>query len=260
MSLRYFKIESEEVSPTDRKITSIKGPHYKDLPKQYLNNSKSIWVNIDCSLNVAYILSSANCLDVKPHVRNDMFVGTELLQEYETYETDYIEFVVGLLKEAEELIDDFNLHTGANIPTLEQKITTHEKKFGGFADCSKVKPSICGTGLAPKNHEQEKKPQLSLIPMDLMEYVARAYEEGLLKYYRDSWRNGFKTSTMIDAARRHISAFWDRREDFDPDAAKLGIEKHHIAGAIFSLLCILDTHENHPELDDRREIIAKTKS
>ena len=45
--------------------------------------------------------------------------------------------------------------------------------------------------------------------------------------------------------------------DFDPDAEKLGIVKHHLAGAIFSLLCVLQTLEKHPHLDDRFFINTK---
>lgn len=64
---------------------------------------------------------------------------------------------------------------------------------------------------APKNNPQEAKARASLLPMDLlMEYLVPAYEEGIQKYERESWRKGFATSTMIDAALRHIEAFYWR--------------------------------------------------
>lgn len=108
--------------------------------------------------------------------------------------------------------------------------------------------------MAPKNNTKEGKPRPSLIPLDvLIRHLCPAYEEGVLKYQRESWRKGFCVSTMIDAAQRHISDFFYRGEDFDPDAAKLGIKKHHLAGAIFSLLSILHTLETRPELDDRHK-------
>jgi len=50
---------------------------------------------------------------------------------------------------------------------------------------------------------------------------------------------------------RHIIVFFWLREDWDPDAEKLGVKKHHLGGAIFSLLSILWTLETRPELDDR---------
>lgn len=105
---------------------------------------------------------------------------------------------------------------------------------------------------APKNIEQENKPKPTLMPLDiLLRYLEPGYQEGLIKYYRESWRKGFYVSDMMDAAFRHMIAFFYEKEDFDPDAAKLGIVKHHLGGAIFSLLCILQTLESHPELDDR---------
>lgn len=105
---------------------------------------------------------------------------------------------------------------------------------------------------APKNHVQENKQMPTLLPLDiLLRYMEPAYREGLKKYYRESWRLGFPVSVMIDAAMRHITEFFYEKQDFDPDAEKLGIVKHHLAGAIFSLLCVLQTLEKHPHLDDR---------
>jgi len=107
---------------------------------------------------------------------------------------------------------------------------------------------------APKNNKTENKPQPSLIPMDLLlESLEPAYREGLLKYARESWREGFYTSTMYDAAIRHLTDFFFKGEDFDSDAEKLGIKKMHLGGALFSILCMVDTVLNHPEKDDRRK-------
>lgn len=105
---------------------------------------------------------------------------------------------------------------------------------------------------APKNIDKEDKPKPSLIPMDLLIKVLEpGYREGILKYYRESWRLGFTTSDMFDGAIRHLSAYFYDKEDYDPDAAKLGIKKLHLGGAMFCILCMADTLLNHPELDDR---------
>lgn len=104
---------------------------------------------------------------------------------------------------------------------------------------------------APKNTNNEKKIDIDLIPFDLLiEFLPPAYEEGLIKYYRESWRLGFKTTDMFKAAMRHLIAY-RYGDDYDPDAEHLGIKKHHLAGALFSILCMLDTFKNHHELDDR---------
>lgn len=113
------------------------------------------------------------------------------------------------------------------------------------------------SGLAPKNDTADKKPDASLIPMDiLIEFLVPAYEEGLIKYDRESWRRGFQVSRLEAAARRHMTAFFNSGEDFDPEAAALGVKKHHLAGAVFSLLSILHTLKYHPELDDRKDPVT----
>lgn len=102
---------------------------------------------------------------------------------------------------------------------------------------------------APKNDEQEQKPDLSLLPLDVLQAVARSYEYGLVKYFRNSWRKGFRTNRNVAAAKRHISNWQDEGQLYDKDAYELSQKKvHHIAMAIFNLLCILDAEVNHPEL------------
>ena len=107
------------------------------------------------------------------------------------------------------------------------------------------------TNLAPKNASQEGKAKMTLLPMDILaEFLVPAYEEGLLKYSRESWRRGFRVSELIDACERHVTAFCGG-EDIDPDALT---QKHHLSGAVFSLLSALHTLKYHPELDDRRHL------
>ena len=106
--------------------------------------------------------------------------------------------------------------------------------------------------LAPKNNIQEGKPRASLAPMDIIiKYDTAAYEEGLIKYRREPWRQGFQVSVMVDAALRHISDFFYKGEDYDPAAEALGVHKHHLAAARFCLASILHTLDTRPDLDDR---------
>ena len=93
-----------------------------------------------------------------------------------------------------------------------------------------------------KNDREEGKPNLALLPMDVLGRVARAYEYGLKKYRRNSWRKGFKTDRMIAAALRHISEWNDRGQEYDKDAYDSeGMRVHHVAMAVFNLLCVLHT-------------------
>lgn len=102
---------------------------------------------------------------------------------------------------------------------------------------------------APKNNVAEGKPRVSLLPMDvLIRHLVPAYEEGVQKYARESWRDGFYVSVLIDAALRHIADFYYLGRDADPDSPT---GKHHLAGAIFSLLSVLHTLDTRPDLDDR---------
>ncbi|MDP8268288.1 MAG: DUF5664 domain-containing protein [Candidatus Tenebribacter davisii] len=104
---------------------------------------------------------------------------------------------------------------------------------------------------APKNTINENKPDMDLIPWGLIaKHLPPAYEEGLIKYYKRSWELGFATTSMFSGAMRHLIAYRDG-ENYDHSAQELGIIKHHLAGALFSILCMLDTYDNHPELDDR---------
>lgn len=102
---------------------------------------------------------------------------------------------------------------------------------------------------ALKSEHIEKKPDLSLLPLDLLGIVTRAYEYGLVKYFRNNHRKGFETNRCIAAAMRHISDWNDRGQEYDKDAYEVaGMRVHHIGMAIFNLLCVLDSITNHPEL------------
>lgn len=106
---------------------------------------------------------------------------------------------------------------------------------------------------APKNHDQEKKAQMSHIPLDLLrEFLCPAYAEGLEKYFENSWRLGFSSKVMMDALQRHLERWFYHGEEYDLEAyEKYGVWKHHLGAALFCLICMCDTVKNHPEMDDR---------
>lgn len=107
---------------------------------------------------------------------------------------------------------------------------------------------------APKNDIKEGKHRPTLLPMDIItEVLCPAYEEGVDKYYRESWRQGFEISKMIDAASRHIDAFFYEGKNIDLSSST---KKHHLGGAIFSLISAYHTLKYHPELDDRRDQVT----
>ena len=106
---------------------------------------------------------------------------------------------------------------------------------------------------APKNNIQENKSQVSLVPINiLVEMLEPAYREGLIKYDRESWRLGFQSTVMFDAAMRHFMAWFYEGESFDPESKeKYNIDKHHLGAVIFCLINLYLTERDHKELDDR---------
>lgn len=116
---------------------------------------------------------------------------------------------------------------------------------------------------APKNNNAEDKPQVSLIPLDLIiPMLEPAYREGVLKYDRESWRAGFNSTVMYDALMRHLTAWFFDLESYDPETKeKFDFDKHHLGAAMFCLINLYATEMNFPVLDDRPlEILRRYKS
>ena len=100
-----------------------------------------------------------------------------------------------------------------------------------------------------KFNEIERKPQLSLIPLDLLTGLAMAFEYGLQKYSRNNFRNGIPQNASIDAAFRHLTEYFYNGQIYDKEAwEKSGLRVPHLGMAIFNLICATDAHENHWEL------------
>lgn len=106
---------------------------------------------------------------------------------------------------------------------------------------------------APKNNVAEDKFQASLLPMDIIvPMLEPAYREGIIKYRRESWRLGFNSTTMYDALKRHLDAWFYELESFDSEAEeKHNIKKHHLGAAMFCLINLYMTEFKFPKLDDR---------
>lgn len=103
------------------------------------------------------------------------------------------------------------------------------------------------TGL--KNDAIEQKADLSLIPLDLLDFVSKAYEYGTRKYKRNSHRGGFETHRTIAAALRHIAEWNDKGQEYDKDAwEREQMKVHHLGMAIFNLISILNSIRYKPEL------------
>jgi len=96
----------------------------------------------------------------------------------------------------------------------------------------------------PKNIENGK-PQLSLLPRDALEQVARAFEDGINKgYIRNDWKGVVPLSKHQDALLRHALAPNDG-EIWDNDSGML-----HWAKVACNALMLIHNYLNHSKLND----------
>jgi hypothetical protein len=108
-------------------------------------------------------------------------------------------------------------------------------------------PSFNTKDTNPKDGIGSLKPSYSCVPVPVLYELGAALTEGARKYGGYNWRvAGVRTSVYIDAARRHLDAFWEG-EDIDPDS---GI--HHVTKAIAGLAVLRDAQINGMEQNDDR--------
>lgn len=89
------------------------------------------------------------------------------------------------------------------------------------------------------------KPQLSLVPVELLEGAARALEHGVRKYGRNNFKGGLEWSRLVDATLRHLYAF-AHKEDIDAESGN-----HHLDHAAASIGMLLHHVKNGVGKDDR---------
>jgi len=105
---------------------------------------------------------------------------------------------------------------------------------------------------APKNNVEENKPDYSELPFRVLAEDTRAYTYGSqVKYYRNSWKEGFSTSNLIRATLSHVIAYYEYGEKHDKEALEAGHKVHHLSMARFNLACIIDGEIRGKGLDDR---------
>jgi len=105
---------------------------------------------------------------------------------------------------------------------------------------------------APKNNVEENKPDYSELPFRVLAEDTRAYTYGSqVKYYRNSWKEGFSTSNLIRATLSHVIAYYEYGEKYDKEALEAGHKVHHLSMARFNLACIIDGEIRGNGLDDR---------
>lgn len=111
-----------------------------------------------------------------------------------------------------------------------------------------------GTGVAPLSvpantpqglkYDNSKEP-LSLLSRVWLIGVAKVMGFGAKKYTAHNWRGGIERSRLVSAALRHILAY-NEGEDVDSETGL-----NHLDHASCCLMFARETHDTHPNLDDR---------
>jgi hypothetical protein len=105
-------------------------------------------------------------------------------------------------------------------------------------------PNVAGN---PKDAIGSKKTPTSTVPGTIEQELGLAFLEGALKYGRHNYRAApVRASVYVDAARRHMQAWYDAGQNTDPDS---GLS--HLIKAMACLGIIRDTQICKTLIDDR---------
>jgi hypothetical protein len=94
----------------------------------------------------------------------------------------------------------------------------------------------------------ENKVDLSLLPVEALEAIAKVFEFGAKKYGAFNWRYDGKNTEWrrsFSSLQRHLYA-WSECQDIDPDS---GLD--HLSHAASQLMIMICHAKNHPEMDNR---------
>ena len=107
------------------------------------------------------------------------------------------------------------------------------------------------TTITSRNHAEDKgtkhdqgKPEISLVPGDAIEEIAKVFSYGAKKYNRNNWLQGMHWSRLLDASFRHLFAY-SRGEAVDPES---GLS--HLSHAACNLLMLLAYSRRNLGVDD----------
>lgn len=100
---------------------------------------------------------------------------------------------------------------------------------------------------APK--DDDDKPPLDLVPLELMEGVARVMNRGRIKYGLNTWKRGLRWGRTFAALMRHLLA-WKSGRDTDPE---FGLP--HLDHALTQLLMLRYYTIHQKQNDDRNATV-----
>lgn len=94
------------------------------------------------------------------------------------------------------------------------------------------------------------KGRCDLLPPNALLRLARHFETGSLKYGDRNWELGIPCHSFADSGMRHLLKYIAGNTDED-----------HLIAAIWNLMCLAETEELRPEMQDipSREVVTKKK-
>ena len=129
-----------------------------------------------------------------------------------------------------------------DVKTLDEcwKIMIGEKRKGKH-NTSKIKDSGDRTQFetGAVRDMRTGKGRYDLLPMCVIDRLAKHYEAGALKYSDRNWEKGIPAHSFADSAMRHFCKYMDGQNDED-----------HLIAAIWNLCGLAWTEVKHPELID----------
>ena len=89
------------------------------------------------------------------------------------------------------------------------------------------------------------KPKFTYLPFDVLDRVAKHYEEGAKKYGDHNWRMGIPSTTILDSLLRHVVAYYKGLNDED-----------HLSAIVFNALCLI---YNEDKMTDNEDVFDMPK-
>lgn len=91
----------------------------------------------------------------------------------------------------------------------------------------------------------KNKPRITLIPVEAILEMAKAFTYGANKYQDHNFKNGIKYSRLVDATFRHLLAYMDG-ENIDAESGN-----SHLSHALASIAMLVYMDKNKKDFDDR---------
>lgn len=140
-------------------------------------------------------------------------------------------YKIGIAKVAKEVMDTHSI-------TLK-RLAESEAKDALIKDLDKIVSENKGT-----KHDNGKA-DLSIVPIEAVEAMARAFTFGSRKYSRGNYKLGIESTRTLAAALRHIMAFCGKEEN-DPES---GLS--HLDHALAAIAMTVYNLKHNKQMDDR---------